>query len=681
MATRAKTGILDKWFNKKKMAANYIDKFTFAQTANPWFTKRYNIERAKLFYYAMILNKEFVLSSKSCRDNFKTLGHYWGKLQGDDKETVVFHREDKERFAGAIYQTLFLLVPVLSSTFASLGTFLRDVKQAGAIGTLVIDEAGQAQPQMAVGALYRSRKAMIVGDPKQVEPVVTDDLKLLKRAFDEEELKSYKSKIVSVQSFADKLNSFGTWLDNGTDYPDWVGCPLLVHRRCISPMYDISNEISYNGIMKQQTREPDKETAASFVYEKSQWLNVTGKEKGNKNHFVEEQARKVCEMLEIAFLKSDAPSLYIISPFTSVVNESKTYIKEYKRKTINTNLSKCDPEWMKKNIGTVHTFQGKEANEVIFLLGCDKSRGAEGAIRWVNTNIINVAVTRAKFRLYIIGDDAAWQKSACVKKAKTILDTFAIKKIKAIMEEQLPKEEETKALVMASASLPPIASFLERAAEDESGIGDFGVNTDSLLQGLSPSFITTILSKEQLREFGFETIEELKQFPKEVQDNLQMGMKLFYLLEPVFKVNPELDASCCAILFCKALELQMKDCFVESLKALFPLEKMHGKTLSGVKAEKITLGALRVLLDNKSPELGKRMEQKGEPKYNTDWWIVFKERLKKCTDNRNKCCHSGLFSWESQLTLQRDIFLTDDPSSKMAMRGLLFESRIGKIIQ
>ena len=48
-----------------------------------------------------------------------------------------------------------------------------------------------------------------------------------------------------------------------------------------------------------------------------------------------------------------------------------------------------------------HTFQGKEANEVIFLLGCDKSDGAKGAINWVNNNIVNVAVTRAKKHLLI----------------------------------------------------------------------------------------------------------------------------------------------------------------------------------------------------------------------------------------------------------------------------------------
>ena len=653
---------------------------TDAQVANPWFTRRYNIEREKLFYYAMKLSKEFVLSSRSCRDNFKILGHYWGMLPGDDKERIIFHSEDRERFAGALYQTLFLLVPVLSSTFASLGTFLRDAKQAGVIGTLIVDEAGQAQPQMAAGALYRSRKAMIVGDPKQVQPVVTDDLKLLKRAFDDDELLPYKSKTASVQSFADRLNCFGTYLDNGTDYPEWVGCPLLVHRRCISPMYDISNELSYNGIMKQQTREPDAQKAASFVYDKSQWINVTGKEKGNKNHFVEEQAQKVCEILEMAFSKSDQPSLYIISPFTSVVNGMKTCIKEYKKKSPGTNLSRCDAEWMGKNIGTVHTFQGKEADEVIFLLGCDRSREARGAVLWVNANIVNVAVTRAKFRLYVIGDEEVWQNSSCIEKAKTILDTFAIKKIKAILEEQLPKDEEAKALAAASASLPSITSFMR----DETEVS---IDTGSLLRGLDQSFMTTSLSREQLGKFGFQSMEDVREMPPEIQDNLLLGMKLFYLLSPVYKVNNKLDASCCAILFCKAMELQMKDCFEESLKAIFPDVKIKGQgkgraqvVLRDARSKELTLGAFQVLLKTKGSELGRRMELKGKKEYGSQWWAAFEARLSDCAARRNKCCHSGLFGWKDQSYLLADMFMRGRGNAGVQMEGILFESKVGKML-
>ena len=87
-----------------------------------------------MFCQAMKLNKEFVLSSKRCRENLITLAQYWGMKPGENNERIVFAKEDREAFAAALYQTLFLLVPVLSSTFASMGTFLRDVKEPGVLG-------------------------------------------------------------------------------------------------------------------------------------------------------------------------------------------------------------------------------------------------------------------------------------------------------------------------------------------------------------------------------------------------------------------------------------------------------------------------------------------------------------------------------------------------------------------
>ena len=112
----------------------------------------------------------------------------------------------------------------------------------------------------------------------------------------------------------------GTYYDNGTDYPEWVGCPLIVHRRCISPMYDISNSISYNGNMKQQTNEPSEEKTKNFIKKSSQWINVIGAEEGNGDHYVSNQGEIVCKMVNEAFKRSKTPSLFIITPFTSTIN-------------------------------------------------------------------------------------------------------------------------------------------------------------------------------------------------------------------------------------------------------------------------------------------------------------------------------------------------------------------------
>ena len=375
---------------------------TKAQITNPWFNAQYNREREKLFLYACKLHKEFVISSKCMRHNIINLMIAWNVFDDCGERMNAADRKEAMPY---MLQSIFLLTPVISTTFASAQTFLGDVKKSGVLGTLIVDEAGQAQPQMAVGAMFRCRKAVIVGDPKQIEPVVTAETDMIKQLLTAEILVSYKDKKISVQAFADYINPYGTYLGKDEE-KEWVGCPLVVHRRCIDPMYTISNVLSYDGTMKQQTAAPKEDRKRTFILDKSCWIDVSGAENsGKKDHFVKAQGELVLKLLARKFKRdsSDIQRLFIITPFTSVKDGMTEMIKK-------SELCGKEPrvrKWLNaNNIGTVHTFQGQGTDEVIFLLGCDSK--SMGAVNWVNNNIVNVAATRAKFRFYMIGDKSVW---------------------------------------------------------------------------------------------------------------------------------------------------------------------------------------------------------------------------------------------------------------------------------
>lgn len=666
---------------------------TRIQTANPWFTNHYNREREKLFYYSLQLTKEFVLSSRCCFRNFRNLALLWQETQ-EDNEKVIFHPEDREACFVPLLQNLFLLVPVISTTFASVGNFLKDIKFPGALGTLIVDEAGQAPPQMAVGALYRSRRAVIVGDPRQVEPVVTDDLQLLKKAFKEDVYKPYKSKKISVQQFADTINPYGTYLENEKNEKEWVGCPLVVHRRCISPMYDISNQISYNNTMKQQTAAPGKEKEASFCYSGSRWINVKGREKGRKNHYVEAQGKRVLEILETAFAKADAPSLFIITPFTSVKTGMIKCIEDHLKGSRNSILyekREMVTAWMYKNIGTVHTFQGKEANEVIFLLGCDTGKEAFGAIRWVNANIVNVAVTRAKFRLYMIGDENAWQASPYISQAKSIIDLYALREVSEIVNgtaDESFEEKKKKALFFCD-KLPTAESFSMDVYEDEDGsleyTGDSGIFLNELQGG---GLLLNELTDEQLEGYGFTRAAFDSLIPR-VRVNIEWGIKLYSMLKRFVKEYgiAGLDASCCGILFCKAAELQVKDCLAEGMKKRLPEFKVSipgskGGRLKEAAVEKMTLGTFCAVLraEGNRQILAEYMISKGRNKYGVRWWEKYNDKLLQCKELRNACCHSGAFPWKKLDQLLIVLFLWDRSREEPVMDGLVRDSEAGRYL-
>lgn len=627
--------------------SNAIEQSTSAQVANPWHTAAYNREREKLFFESIKLHKAFLLASKHCLWNFKNLLLLWKEPRDDDNRPVAFSERDKQSSFSALLNTVFLLTPVLSTTFASAGTMLSAIRKPGEIGCLIIDEAGQASPQMVIGSLFRSRRAIVVGDPKQVEPVVTDEMDLIKQIIQDDFTSPYQSKTHSVQSFADRLNTVGTNYGEEEE-KTWVGCPLVVHRRCISPMFDISNALSYDNIMKQQTTSPSPERERTFCRPNSGWINVVGSENNTtgKDHYVKAQGEKAWQLIKKAFVLSEGlPNLFVITPFKTVKNGLKKFILSQPECKQDSRFA----EWAEQNIGTVHTFQGKEADQVLFLLGCDKN--AISAVRWVNTNIVNVAVTRAKFRLYIMGDYTVWRQSAIFQKVKGILDSYAFRALDAIASS--PSKSHNVAHVTA---------LLQQAPDSESLTIDGELDdrlADPLFNELHSMWRSKSLTPEQLNKFHLSD-SDLKSLIPSIRQRLISSIMLYDMLSEMksqFHLA-EMDSACASILFCKTMESLLKEVLFGKLKKLLPEATTTKKKLQELKDSEITTGTFTHILSNQihRSTLASFQAYLYQQQCDNQWWNVYADDLEDFRKLRNSCCHSEPFSWQQSDLLVHILF-------------------------
>lgn len=375
-----------------------------AHTAFLYVCNYLNECRERLLYDALQLQKAVVMSD-AFRKNMQLLSQYWGSLSDRKKLQKNF---DLDMIFPALLNSLMIAVPVISSTFAAVERFLINCKSESSLGTIIIDEAGQASPHMLVGALFRAQKAIVVGDPKQIEPVQTVQDLFVER-IGGEGIGKYRSKELSVQSLADAQNPFAGIIRNLDGSESWVGCPLVIHRRCKDPMFTVANELSYGGFMINKTMDSDNpidpcKESCWITYDASNIESSTGKDR-----YIQVQGQIAFALIQkLRARNAEFKDIFIITPFTSVAHGFKTYMQSISDDIVNWTDKDNKSGWLKDNIGTVHTFQGKEAKVVIYMLGCQSDGSANGAIKWVNANNVNVAFTRAKEYIYVIGDAIKW---------------------------------------------------------------------------------------------------------------------------------------------------------------------------------------------------------------------------------------------------------------------------------
>lgn len=363
----------------------------------PWHNDEVQRARDHVFEAAIALHKAFAdAAAKPLRHNLEVLLRtFFGKLAWSPKIKSLMPD---------LWSSLFLVVPVVSTTFASVERMLGYLPPE-ALGWLLVDEAGQALPQAVVGAMMRTKRAIVVGDPLQIEPVTSLPTSLAEAICTEfgVDPEKWNAPTASVQSVSDSTAIFGTEFEREIGSTR-VGFPLLVHRRCAEPMFSISNAVAYSNLMVHATQ--SRVSAIRNALGPSRWIDVSGGRTEDK--WCEAEGDVVIKLLrQLAEAQVDKPDLYIVSPFVIVAQRLRERIQAsglVRRWT-------DDPwKWTRDRVGTVHTVQGREADSVILVLGASLP-GQHGARSWAGAkpNLLNVAATRAMENLYVVGSRALWQ--------------------------------------------------------------------------------------------------------------------------------------------------------------------------------------------------------------------------------------------------------------------------------
>lgn len=377
-----------------------------AQENSPWYSEELKKLESELFVEAMKVNECFLLMANQTSDRNISDRNISGRIETTLDRFFKFLKSGEdlnEQQIRAMWNTFWLVIPVVSSTFASIQRMFGNLGP-GSIPWLFIDEAGQAVPQAAAGALWRCKRAVVVGDPFQIEPVVTTPDAIIKELGNHFDLKwEQMDSTLSVQRMADRVNRYG-WTMND----DWVGSPLRVHRRCTDPMFSIANEIAYAGMMYNSTP-----SASTKLLMETAFVDVRGNVEAGCRHYVTAQGEVIRKMILDEIDRQQAlPDLFVISPFSEIPSKLRSELeKPLKAAVANLPQQMNDKkvnDWLDTHIGTVHTFQGKQAEGVILCLGLDSTK--EGAAQWAASkpNLLNVALTRAKLRFVAVGDGQIW---------------------------------------------------------------------------------------------------------------------------------------------------------------------------------------------------------------------------------------------------------------------------------
>jgi guanylate kinase len=283
------------------------------------------------------------------------------------------------------------------------------------IDLLIVDEAGQTSPEVGVATFALAKRAIVVGDVKQIEPVwnvaskidignlkkceiINDyDDDIYEKEFDP---KGFLASSGSIMSMAQNASTFKE------DSFSTKGVLLIEHRRCYDEIISYCNSLAYNGLLKPLRGKAKSDSLFPPMYH----IDVNGhSKKGNSgSRYNEDEVSAIVNwltthqesILDYYGAKKIKDLIGIITPFTEQKNRLKQAIK---KAGFDDNIT----------IGTVHALQGAERPIVLFsMVYGDGDSGTMFFDRDNKPNMLNVAVSRAKDNFIVFANGKILNKAA-----------------------------------------------------------------------------------------------------------------------------------------------------------------------------------------------------------------------------------------------------------------------------
>ena len=255
---------------------------------------------------------------------------------------------------------------------------------------LVIDEASQCDIASILPLLYRTKRVVVIGDNKQLPHISSiskkQDINLLQKYNIDYEWTYSANSIFDLANIVNTSSSFVN---------------LLNHHRSFADIIEFSNKEFYEGKLRVATdykklKLPKNETAGI------RWFDIKGEvlQLYNKGAYNNVEIERIIEELNRLVMQNDYQgSIGIVTPFRAQADKIRDTIEK---------LPELKNRLYAKNdflVDTVHKFQGDEKDIIIFSSVISENTPL-GAINFLeNTgNLFNVAITRARSILIVIGD-------------------------------------------------------------------------------------------------------------------------------------------------------------------------------------------------------------------------------------------------------------------------------------